>query len=231
MEQRDHILKMLRDKSVMKQEVYRNTIDVFESIREIIKEVSNDLQHEISKTDKRVTLSFTSRGEHEIELKVAGDILVFYMHTNVFEFDKSHPMYKTSYIKNNENNSYCGIIYIYNFLSDSFKFNRLGDMGYLIGRIFINREMKFFMESRPPIGYKFSSFSHEPIARDTLKEIIYDLIIYAVSFDLFTPPFELVKEITVNEIVERVNSNSLKTGKRLGYRFSAESEDPPQFEL
>lgn len=225
MEQRDRIIGMLKDKSVMKQVVFRNTMDVFELVREIIKEVSTDIQHEVSKADKRVTLSYSSRGEHEIEFKVAGDMLVFYMHTNVFEFDKSHPMYKTAYIKGDESNSYCGIIYVYNFLSDSFKFNRLGDMGYLIGRIFVNREKKFFMESRPPIGYKYSSFSQEEISRDVLKGIIYDLMMYAISFDLFTPPFELVKEVSVHEVVERVNSNNLKTGKRLGYRFNADSDD------
>ncbi|MBC7863439.1 MAG: hypothetical protein IAF38_10720 [Bacteroidia bacterium] len=225
MEQRDQIIKLLKEKSVMKQDVYRNTQNVFDMFGDLIKEISHDLQKEIGGVDNRVTVNFTMKTDHEIELKVAGDVLVFYMHTNVFEFDKSHPMYKTSYIKNNEYNSYSGIIYIYNFLSDSFKYNRLADLGYLIGRIFINREKKFFMEAKPPIGYKYSTFSPEPLHKDTLKEILYDLIIYAVSFDLFTPPFEVVKEISVNEIVERVNSDSLRTGKRLGYRLSAEKED------
>lgn len=36
-----------------------------------------------------------------MQIKVAGDILDFEMHSNVFEFDKSHAMFKTSYIKNN----------------------------------------------------------------------------------------------------------------------------------
>ena len=225
MEQREQIIKLLKEKSVMKQEVYRNALDTFVSLGELLKEVAQDLQSEMTSVDRRVTISFNMKSDHELELKVAGDVLVFYMHTNVFEFDKSHPMFKTAYIRNNEFNSYCGIIYVYNFLSDSFKYNRLADLGYLIGRLFINRERKFFMEAKPPIGYKFNTFSTEPLTIDALREILYDLIIYAVSFDLFTPPFEVVKEITVNEIVERVNSDNLRTGKRLGYRFSAEKED------
>src|SRR4051812_9291672 len=108
MDQRDQIIKLLKEKSVMKQDVYRNTQNVFDMIADLVKEISHDLQKEMSSVDSRVTVNFTMKTDHEIELKVAGDVLVFYMHTNVFEFDKSHPMYKTSYIKNNENNSFCG---------------------------------------------------------------------------------------------------------------------------
>lgn len=225
MEQRGQVIKLLKEKSVMKQDVYKHTQSVFEMIGELVKDVAHDLQKEMAGVDKRVSISFNMKSDHEVELKVAGDVLVFYMHTNVFEFDKAHPMFKTAYIRNNEYNSYCGIIYIYNFLSDSFKYNRLTDLGYLIGRIFINREKKFFMEAKPPIGYKYNTFSADPLQQETLKEILFDLIIYAVSFDLFTPPFDVVKEITVNEIQERVSSDNLRTGKRLGYRMSAERED------
>jgi hypothetical protein len=225
MEQRDQIIKLLKEKSAMKQQVYRNTQQVVNLLKEIVKEITIDLLKEIEGIDKGVTIEFTVKSEHEVEMKIAGDVLVFYMHTNVFEFDKSHPMYKTAYVKNNEENSYCGIIYIYNFLADSFKYNRLGDIGYLFGRIFINKDQRFFLETKVPIGFKYSSFSPQALSRETLKEIIMEFIVYAVSFDLFTPPFDLVKEITVNEITERVNSDNLKTGKRLGYRMSSEKDE------
>ena len=225
MEKREQILSLLGKKSVMKQDVYRKTLDSFKLLGEVVKEIADDLQQQLVDVDKRVSVNMSFKSDFEIEMKIAGDVLVFHMHTNVFEFDHSHPMFKTAYIKENEFNSYCGIVYVYNFLSDSFKYNRLGDSGYLIGRLFINREQRFFMEAKPPIGYRYSTFSNEAIDRSTLKEIAYDLIIYAVSFDLFAPPFDLVKEITVNEIVDRINSNNLKTGKRLGYRFSAEKDD------
>ena len=45
----------------------------------------------------------------------------------------------TSYVKEDKNRSYCGVIHLYNFLADSFKYNRLNDVGYLIGRVFIIR--------------------------------------------------------------------------------------------
>jgi hypothetical protein len=215
--QREQILTLLREKSAMKQDVFRNTMKTFEMMAEVCREVITDLRSELDNIDKRITVNFTEINQYANQLKVAGDMLEFYMHTNVFEFDRSHPMYKTSYIKKNEYNSYCGIINIYNFLADSFQYNRLNDLGYLVARIFVNREMKFFIEAKGPIGIKYNSFSVEPLTKEQLKEIINDFIIFVISFDLFTPPFDTVREVTVNEMQEKTSSINLRTGKRLGY--------------
>jgi hypothetical protein len=64
-------------------------------------------------------------------------------------------------------------------------------------------------------------FSVEPITKENITEIINDLIIYAIAFDLFTPPIDAVKVVSVNEIQEKINSINLRTGKRLGYGASA----------
>ena len=215
--QNEIILKLLSEKSVMKQDVFNNTIEAFNRIKDTIKTRAENLSNEISRIDKRVNIRYKDTNAQAAQLKVAGDVLEFYMHTNVFEFDKSHPMFKTGYIKSNELNSFCGIINVYNFLADSFKFNRLNDLGYLIARIFINREKKFFIETRTQIGYKYANFSAEPISEEDIVDVINELIIFAVSFDLFTPPYEAVKQVSVMEIQEKANSNALRTGKRLGY--------------
>jgi hypothetical protein len=52
-------------------------------------------------------------------------------------------------------------------------------------------------------------------------EVVNELIIFAISFDLFTPPLEAVKVVTVSEIQEKISSINLRTGKRLGYSSSA----------
>lgn len=221
--QNETILKLLSEKSVMKQDVFNNTIEAFNQIKETIKSRAENLSENVNKIDKRVNIQYKDTNAQSAQLKVAGDLLEFYMHTNVFEFDKSHPMFKTGYIKSNELNSFCGIINVYNFLADSFKYNRLNDLGYLIARIFINREKKFFIETRTQIGYKYANFSNEPINEDDIIDIINELIIFAVSFDLFTPPYEAVRQVSVMEIQEKSNSNALRTGKRLGYSSSSGS--------
>jgi hypothetical protein len=170
--QKEHILKLLKEKSVMKQDVFRNTVASFEMVKKCVDEIAKELNAETQAIDKRIVVSTLETTSHATQLKVAGDMLEFFMHTNVFEFEKSHAMYRTGYVKQNEYNSYCGIINVYNFLADSFKFNRLNDLGYLVCRIFINREMKFFIEARGPIGVKYSSFSDAPLNQEKLHEII-----------------------------------------------------------
>ncbi|MBA3665792.1 MAG: hypothetical protein H0W61_16545 [Bacteroidetes bacterium] len=118
-------------------------------------------------------------------------------------------------------NSFCGIINVYNFLADSYKYNRLTDLGYLIARIFVNREKKFFIETKTQMGYKYMNFSAEPINNEQLQEIVNELIIFVVKFDLFTPPYDSVKQVSVSEMQEKQSSTSLRTGKRLGYAGSA----------
>lgn len=219
-QQKETILQLLSEKSVMKQDVFANTINIFNLVKQVAKERIDELAVDILKIDKRITVNYKDVSPQSMHMKVAGDILDFYMHSNVFEFDHSHPMFKTGYIKSNEMNSYCGIINVYNFLADSYKYNRLNDLGYLIARIFINRENKFFIETKTQIGYKYMNFSENPITKETLTEIMNELIIFAVQFDLFTPPYDSVRQVTVSEMQEKQNSNSLRTGKRLGYSGS-----------
>jgi hypothetical protein len=220
--QKETILALLSKKSVMKQDVYSNTISVFNQLKEILKERADDLSDEILKVDKRINIFFKDISLQSMQLKVAGDILDFQMHSNVFEFDRSHPMFKTAYIRANEMNSYCGIISVYNFLADSYKYNRLNDLGYLIARIFINQEKHFFVETKTQIGYKYHNYSAEPISKDQLCDIVNELIIYSVKFDLFTPPYDSVRQVTVYEMQEKSSSAALRTGKRLGYGGSSQ---------
>ncbi len=221
--QKETILKLLSEKSVMKQDVYTNTIAVFNELKDLLKEKADELSQEITKIDKRVNIFYKEVSLQSMQLKVAGDLLDFQMHSNVFEFERSHPMFKTGYIKGNEMNSFCGIISVYNFLADSYKYNRLNDLGYLIARIFVNRERKFFIETRTQIGYKYNAFSAEPVSRENLVDIVNELIIYSVTFDLFTPPYDAVRQVSVLEIQEKSSSSALRTGKRLGYSSSSGS--------
>jgi hypothetical protein len=223
-QQKEIIMKLLSEKSVMKQDVYTNTIAIFNEFKEILRNKASELQDEIIRVDKRVNIYFKEISLQSMHLKIAGDILDFQMHSNVFEFDRSHPMFKSGYIKNNEYNSYCGIISVYNFLADSYKYSRFNDLGYLIARIFVNREKKFFVETRTQIGYKYGSFSKEPISKEQMTDIVNELIIYAISFDLFTPPYDSVRQVTVAEMQEKSSSSALRTGKRLGYSGSKESD-------
>ncbi|MBN8694961.1 MAG: hypothetical protein J0L87_00400 [Bacteroidetes bacterium] len=222
---RELILKTLKEKSSLKQDVYYNTFEAFNTLKSIAKNLSADLQKEAKAIDKRLIIEFKDKGEFEFELRVAGDLLIFVMHTNVFEFDKNHSIWKNSYVKQDGTRSYCGLINIYNFLNDSFKYNRVNDLGYVIGRIFINKENHFFAEGKRQMAFLYNDIVNSVIDEEKIRSILESAILYCLDFDLFTPPFDSIKEISVLDMQTASESMQIKTGKRLGFRFQADSDE------
>lgn len=221
-ETRQLILKNLTDKSSMKQLVYDNTFATFNLIKEVLHEMASDYNSAFKGIDKRIKLEYHDRGKFEAELRVAGDILIFSMHSNVFQFDRDHNIWKLSYVKDNNMASYCGIINIYNFLRDSFKYNRLDDLGYLIGRIFINKDYHYFVEGKRQMGFLYNNFGAATIDKESLINIIQSSILYTLEFDLLVPPYDVVKIASVNQMNTKIENSKLQTGKRLGFKFNSD---------
>lgn len=218
-------LKVLTEKSFLKQNVYDVTLASFKIIKDVLQEIAVEYNQTLQDTDHRLLLEYRDKGTFEAEIKVAGDILFFNMHSNIFEFDRGHAIWKTSYMKNNKLASYCGIINIYNFLADSFKYNRLDDLGYLIGRIFVNHEKYFFVEGKRELGFLYNDFGKTQIDKPVIRKIIESGIQYTLGFDLLVPPYDTVKILTVAQMQEKMNKHKLQTGKRLGFKFQADGVD------
>jgi hypothetical protein len=221
---RDLILKILKEKSSVKQDVYANTVQAFKLMKATAKQLAADYKKEAFAIDKRVIIEYKEKGEFEFEMRVAGDLLIFAMHTNIFEFDKTHAIWRNSYIKEDHSRSFCGIINIYNFLNDSFVYNRVNDLGYVIGRIFINKENHYFVEGKRQLGFLYNDIVHAVINGEKIKDVLESTILYCLSFDLFTPPFDAVKEVSVQDMMAASESMQIKTGKRLGFRFQSDNE-------
>ncbi len=220
---RDKIIELLREKIALKQEVSDITHEVFEELKLILKDLFLDLQKEVIKLKKIIPMSIQERGDFELVLNIGDDTLVFLMHTNVFTFDKSHEIWKTSYIEKHPLCVFCGKIYIYNFLSDSFKYNRTNDVGYLIGRIFINREKHFFVEGKKQLGFLFNDFQNDVLSHDRIRDVLEASILYSLDFDPFTPPYDQLSPISVQAVLETSLLTKIATGKRLGFRFQADT--------
>ncbi|MDD3636005.1 MAG: hypothetical protein RBR84_06835 [Bacteroidales bacterium] len=221
---RDELFKTLIGKSTLKQDIYANTFAALRLFKSVIEELTKDylVKFESMKTHRNIAFENRYRGDFEIELKFGGDILLFLMHTNVFEFNRDHDIMRSPYIREDRERSYCGIINIYNFLSDSFKYNRYNDIGYLIGRIFINKENHYFIEGKRELGLLLNNFSKNELNREAASTLIEAAITYTINFDLLTPPYETVKMVTVNEMKNTLDAISMKTGKRLGFQFQAD---------
>lgn len=222
MAKRDELVGTLREKASLKQKVYDNTYNTFLSLKEILQEYAVEANELLDGEDKRIKLEYRDRGKFEAQLQIAGDILIFSMHTNVFHFERENIIWKNSYVSSNKQNAYCGVISIYNFLSDSFKYNRSGDEGYLIGRIFINRELHYFVEGKRQVEYRHNSFGQQTITPEALTDIVESAIGYTLEFDLLVPPFDTVKLVSVDLMNTKIENSKLQTGKRLGYKYNSD---------
>jgi hypothetical protein len=210
-------------KTNLKQEVYRKTVSSFALLKEVLKELAEEYREKLKdKVDENVLPIYQEKGLFEAEFRIGGDLLIFSMHSNVFVFNREHPMWKLDYIKANPMNSYCGVFSIYNFLADSFKYNRLEDLGYLIARIFVNRENHFFVEGKRQTSEGVKDFGSDELSKDYLKDIIETAVQYAIDFDLLVPPYDQVKIASVDQMQSEIFHSKIQTGKRLGFKFNSD---------
>ena len=218
---REKILATIINKSTLKQHIYDNTFTSFNELKDVLFEIASELDDDLDgKLDKRVRIEYRDRGKFEAQLQIASDLLIFRMHTDIFEFDSNHIIWQTEYVQAECDNSFCGVIDIYNFLSDSFKFNRNADEGYLIGRIFINREKCFFVEGKRQTLLRPMQFGEQKITREALIAIMEMAINYAINFDLLVPSYEENKRVTVDQFNTKMDNSKFITGKRIGYDFN-----------
>jgi hypothetical protein len=218
----DHILRLLENKASVKQQIFKTTSSVFNQFKVVLQEICLDMQSDFSKIDQNVEISYSDRGDFEAQLKFSGDVLVLSMHSNVFSFPPEHEINKLKYVQEDTSRKYCGIIHIHNFLADSLKYNRSSDIGYLIGRIFINKEEHFFVDGQSQLGFLFNSFWKGKLKKEQIRKILELAIIYCMDFDLLTPPFESVRQISLEEKQYMGSNSGYPTGKHMGYKFKQE---------
>ncbi len=217
----DSIVNLLKDRSSLKQFIHRNTSKVFVLLKIQLAELAEQLKTDMNKIDPYVKIDFIDKGDFEAELHFSGDVLIFSWHTNVFNFPPDHDLHKMVYVKNDPDLSYCGLLQIHNFLYDSLKYNRTLDLGYLLARIFINKENHFFLDGSDRLGFPMADFKTQIIDAEKLRTIVLNLIMYTLKFDLLTPPFDAVRELPLSEKLANTINSSISTNK-VGFRFKSE---------
>ena len=221
----DSLESRLQGRVTTKRNVYDNTVLIFNQLKEILENYANVNNPIAQEIHKDITIEYSDKGEFEAHLKVAGDLLLFTMHSNVFEFPKDHVIMRSSYVKMDPLRSYCGVIYIYNFLNDSFRYSRYNDIGYLVARIFVNKEFHFIVEGKRQMEFLSNTFTGKKLDETKLKKILDTAVNYCLDFDLLLTPYDDIKEVTVAEMMEYSQNMNVRTGKRLGFRFQADPEE------
>jgi len=221
---RDLILKLLEEKALLKLEVAERTAAGFDLLKKTLATLQSELKGAVKKiTSKDILIDYFDKGQFEAEFSIVDDTIVFMMHTNVFTFENNHDIWKTSYVQQDNSRSYCGTIHVFNFLTDSFKYNRENDIGYLIARIFINKENHFFVEGKRQLGFLYNDFTNAEFNMDSARNVAESAILYSLDFDPYTPPYEQMTQLTVKEILDTSMQSRIATGKRLGFRFQVDN--------
>lgn len=222
-EARKIIQTILEQKAGLKQDIFQDTKNHFERFKKQLLEEIGSLRSLVE--DGRIRLHVEHKGEFQVQVFVGSDVLIFQMHTNVFKLPDEHPLWQTDYLKEDKTRGYFGIINIYNFLAESYLKNRMNDLGYLIGRVFINKDEHFMVEGKGQLGFLFRDLTNSVLTDSILAHIIQVSVAYALEFDLLTPPYEIVSKVTVFQMHEIEANSQLSTGKRLGFKFEAEDTD------
>ena len=84
----EQILKVFKEKAEMKQQVYANTMEVFIEFKRILKEIAASYKKKLDEKNDRAWIEYKKRGKYQSSLKFGGDLILFNMHSNVFEFHK-----------------------------------------------------------------------------------------------------------------------------------------------
>lgn len=214
----NRIQQLLEYKSTAKQVTYKRLINAFETLAKESKRVIGELKKRAKPGDADVTLDFKRINEHEFQVKVAGDMVIFVLHTNIVTFEDSHDVMKDAYIQSAEINRYFGQIMIYNFMSDSLQFHRINDPGYLLARLLINHEGRYIIEGEGRLGVVFSHISESPITETDLNILVKLALTLAIENDLTAPPYNQVKFITLHQKIEK--TLELGAGQKIGFRMS-----------
>lgn len=219
------ITERLQEKAVLKQEVYQTTRAHFQTIKRILRETARGLSERMDEHPD-VVIDYNDKNEFEVQLTFGGDTLIFSMHTNVFSFEQGYFIHELDYVKEDPDRSYCGMIEVYNFLADSFKYHRVRDMGYMAARIFINKDDHFFVEGQDQLGFLFKEFDKMVLNEEALSHLIEQAVLFSIGFDLWAPKYQDVREVSVGQKMQQSIFYNHSTGKRVGFDFLSRDDEP-----
>jgi len=214
----ESIIQDLRSKSVVKQRTYNYLCQAFNEMMTCGKLIVKQIQDRVKDVDEGFTVEFKKISNQEFHIKVAGDLIIFVLHTNIVTYSDEHGVVKSKYVAEDNNRRYFGQIMMYNFMADSVKYNRMEDPGYLLGRVLLNYENHFFIEGEGQLDFLFNQVSTDKINKVDIDVIIKIALTTAAKSDLVTPSYQEIKFITLYDKVE--STQSMGGGRKIGFKMS-----------
>lgn len=213
------IKHLLESKSNAKQTAYKHVCHAFSIMSAEAKDIVSELKRRAHPLNQDVTVEYNAISNLEFDVKLAGDMLVFVMNTNVVTLEETHEVMKEDYIKEQDVNRYFGQVMVYNFMAESLKYHRNNDPGYLLARLMVNHENRFFIEGEKELQ-AYNKISENPLSEGDLKKVVKIVLKMAIENDLVAPPFTEVKSITLNQ--KKDHMLELGGAEKIGFRMSYE---------
>jgi len=214
---RQRISDLLCQKASFKQQLYEKAKEWMTEWKQVSLNIIEELQPRVRATDERVGVLFEDRNPLECMIKAGTDAVLLNMHSNIFAFPQDHAVWQNSYVKENPQRGFFAVFHLYNFLSDSVKYNRLRDQGILLCRVFVNAEGHFFIEGKKQLSVHFKNLAEDQLDTAAMRFITETVLISAIESDLTVPNFQDVMWVTIQELNMQEMELRLQTSKKIGY--------------
>jgi hypothetical protein len=216
----DAIFEGLKQKSTAKQQIYRNTLDVFNRFKVISRDLVQKLSKRITPLDSSVAIEYRDVNELEFHIKISGDLLIFVMHSNIVSFPDEYDIMKLEYVQADFKRRFFGQIMAYNFMADSIKYNRLNDPGYLLGRLLVNIEDHFFLEGVQQLELPMMDLANNIVTDESIKLMVESAMIASVNNDLMAEDVDDIRKISVKQ---KLDNQQVSRATKVGFNFSYEA--------
>jgi hypothetical protein len=209
---------LLRSRASHKQSVFAASKRQFRLFKDTSAALARWMQAHQAGGDDRVVIAHKELNAYAFTLQFGGDLLYAQQHTNVFTLDQKSRLWNKAYVQEDRSRAYFGVFYFYNFLADSFTYQRSSDAGVLLARVFINAEGFFFIEGLPQFKRPLQDFQYQHFNREERKRLMGLLVQAAIAYDLTAPPLKEVWLASVGDIQAQRSESLMRTGKKLGYK-------------
>jgi hypothetical protein len=219
-ERLDAIFEGLQQKSITKQQIYRNTKQTFDRLKTISTELVKRISQRITPLDSSVMIEYRDINELEFHIKISGDLIIFIMHSNIITFPDDFEIMKSDYVNADFKRRFFGQFMAYNFMADSIKYNRLNDPGYLLGRVLINIDNHFMLEGVEQLHVEFQKMENNIVTDEAITLMVEGALIAAVNNDLMAEDIHDIQRITVKQ---KFDNQQVSRGQKVGFNFNYEA--------
>lgn len=214
------ILTKLQTTTKLKLNLLDETQGVFEECLEICVALAAALKNAGAND---IPIKVEKVNDNEFIFRIGADVLVFILQSNIVRLPDETYLSKSKYLKEDITLRFFGQILIYNFLADTITFGRLDDPGYLICRILMNREKKFYLEGDRKIVYSFPELKENPMTTEKLRTLVELLTQAALDNDLLAPSFQDIMLITYHQKLE--HTSSMGNPQKIGFEMFAKNRE------